>query len=173
MKCKRVFFVAFGLALLTFLTVSPFVSVTEAVSQKPIKLSFSTMFPRAVLSPIWIYPFIHHLGSPPYNCYYSIPKREKDIIPSIATKRYPDFVRSGMDRGYKNPLAELSHSPIVGSREFVAEIKDRFLRKKQPDRDFPALRELSSTPELDYVEKAVDSVLHSEEKLARQVKLHL
>ncbi len=52
MKCKRMFFVAFGLALLTFLTVSPFVSVTEAVSQKPIKLSFSTMFPRAVLSPI-------------------------------------------------------------------------------------------------------------------------
>ena len=78
-----------------------------------------------------------------------------------------------MDRGYKNPLAELSHSPIVGSREFVAEIKDRFLRKKQPDRDLPALRKLSSTPELDYIEKAVDSLLHSEEKLARQVKLHL
>jgi hypothetical protein len=32
------------------------------------------------------------------------------------------------------------HSVILGSREFVDEIKERFLRGKQPDRELAALR---------------------------------
>lgn len=117
--------------------------------------------------------------------YYTVKRKapewlERDLIlsyfgkkPITARKRYRGFVRSVMDREYENPLAELSHSVILGSGEFVAEIKDRFLRNKQPDRDLPALRDISSRPELHYIEKTVDSVLQSDEKLARQVKLHL
>jgi hypothetical protein len=93
--------------------------------------------------------------------------------PTTARKRYRDFIRSAMDDEYENPLAELSHSVILGSREFVAEIKDRFLRDKQPDRELPALRKLLNRPNLDQIEKAVDSVLQPDAKLARQVKLHL
>ena len=120
------------------------------------------------------------------SCQYYTVKREapdwlkRDFILSYfgkksrnARKRYRDFVRSVMDWEYENPLAELSHSVILGSEEFVAEIKDRFLRNKQPDRDLPALRDLSSRPNLGYIEKAVDSVLQSDDKLARQVKLYL
>jgi hypothetical protein len=33
-----------------------------------------------------------------------------------------------MHRDYENPLADVKDSVIVGSREFVAEIKDRFLK---------------------------------------------
>jgi len=78
-----------------------------------------------------------------------------------------------MDQEYENPLAELCHSVILGSREFVAKIKSRFLEDKPPDRDLPALKGLSGRPGVDHIEKAVDSVLQSKQNLARQVKLHL
>ena len=47
-------------------------------------------------------------------------------------KRYQDFVTAVtavINQEYKNPLAELSHSVILGSAEFVAEIKEQFLKQ--------------------------------------------
>ena len=78
-----------------------------------------------------------------------------------------------MDPGYENPLAELSHSVILCSSQFVAEIRDRFLKHKAPDRDLPGVRALLKKPSVEQIEKAVDLVLSSEAKLARQVKLNL
>ena len=59
------------------------------------------------------------------------------------------------------------------SAQFVAEIKEQFLKTKKPDRDLPALRSLSSRPSFDQIEKEIDSALRLDEKVARQVKLHL
>lgn len=117
--------------------------------------------------------------------YYTVKKKapewlERNFIlgyfgkkPVVAMKRYQDFVTAVINQEYKNPLAELSHSVILGSAEFVAEIKEQFLKTKKPDRDLPALRSLSIRPSFDQIEKAVDSALRSNEKVARQVKLHL
>lgn len=93
--------------------------------------------------------------------------------PKTAMKRYKDFVYSVMDQECKDPLAGLSKSIILGGEAFIEEIKTRFLRDKQPDRNLPSLRELSDWPGLSQIEKAVDSVLKSEKKLARQVKLYM
>jgi hypothetical protein len=93
--------------------------------------------------------------------------------PTTARRRYGDFIHSAVDEEYENPLAGLSDSVILGSKEFVAEIKGRFLQDKQPDRELPALGKLLSRPSLDQIEQAVDSVLQQAPKLARQVKLHL
>jgi putative transposase len=60
--------------------------------------------------------------------------------PAAAMKIYRNFVQRLLDQQYKNPLAELSHSVILGSTEFVDEITDRFLRGKPADRELPALR---------------------------------
>jgi len=65
------------------------------------------------------------------------------------------------------------HSVILGSREFVDEIKERFLRGKQPDRELVALRDMTNRPGLDDLEQVVNLVLQTDEKLARQVKLYL
>ena len=88
-------------------------------------------------------------------------------------KMYRRFIHSLMDQEYKGSLAELSHSVILGSSEFVDKIKDRFLRGKQPDRELPALRDMTNRAGMDHVEQVVNSVLPSDEKLARQVKLYL
>jgi REP element-mobilizing transposase RayT len=96
-----------------------------------------------------------------------------DTKPTAAMKMYRSFVHTLMDQEYESPLAELSHSVILGSREFVDEIKDRFLRGKQPDRELPALRDITNRPGLGLIEQVVNSVLQSDEKMARQVKLYL
>jgi REP element-mobilizing transposase RayT len=93
------------------------------------------------------------------------------LIPAM--KRYHDFVVSVIDQEYESPLAELSNPVILGSEAFVAEIKDQFLRDKETGRDLPAMRNLVSRPGLDEIEKAVDSALASDKKLARQIKLYV
>ena len=117
--------------------------------------------------------------------YYTVARKapdwlQRDFIlsyfhtkPTAAMKIYRSFVHSLMQEQYDSPLAELSHSVILGSKEFVDEIKDRFLRGKQPDRELPALREITNRPGLDDIEHIIDSVLQPDEKLARQVKLYL
>jgi hypothetical protein len=92
---------------------------------------------------------------------------------SVSMRRYRDFIQAGMEVGCDDPLAELKHSVILGSGQFVAEIRDRFLKHKVLDRDLPALRTLLKKPSPDQIEQAVDAVLLAEPKLARQVKLHL
>ena len=78
-----------------------------------------------------------------------------------------------MGRPLRIQYPDAFYSVILGSAEFVAESKEQFLKAKKPDRDLPALRSLSIRPSFDQIEKAVDSVLQSDEKVARLVKLHL
>ena len=92
---------------------------------------------------------------------------------SVSMKGYRDFIHAVMGEGYEDPLAELKHSVILGTGQFVAEIRDRFLKHKVQERDLPALRTLLKKSSLEQIEQAVDAVLLSEPKLARQIKLHL
>lgn len=95
-------------------------------------------------------------------------KRQK-----AAMKRYQDFLHAVMNQEYKNSLGGLSPSVILGGNKFMDEIKTGFLKNRQPDRDLPTLRDLSRQPGLSQIERAVESVLQSDKKSARQVKLHM
>ena len=55
-------------------------------------------------------------------------------------------------------------------RDFVDEIKSNFLKNRPPDRELPDLRDLPVRIGLAELENAVDRVVASDEKLARQVK---
>jgi REP element-mobilizing transposase RayT len=91
----------------------------------------------------------------------------------IAEKRYHDFVCSLINKEYKSPFTELSHSIFLGGEGFVAEIKSKYLGDKEADRDLPILKALSKKADFNDIEKIVDSFFKSDEKLARQVKLHI
>jgi REP element-mobilizing transposase RayT len=93
--------------------------------------------------------------------------------PTSAMKKYRDFVYTLLEKEYESPLAKLPHSVILGSSEFVAEIKDRFIRGKQPERDLPILTEMIDRPGLETIEQAVDSRIQNDANLARQVKMFL
>lgn len=117
--------------------------------------------------------------------YYTVSKKgpdwlQRDFIlgyfhakSTVAMKRYLSFVHALLGHEYESPLAEISHSVILGSAEFVTEIKDRFLRGRKPDRELPVLREMTNRPSLDYIEHVVDAALGSDKKLARQMKLYM
>jgi REP element-mobilizing transposase RayT len=91
----------------------------------------------------------------------------------VAAKKYKDFVYSCMYQGDKNALVRLSRSVILGRNEFIEEIKTRYLRYKHVDRNLPTLRYFADRPGLSQIEKAVDSVLKTDKKLARRVKLYM
>lgn len=120
------------------------------------------------------------------SCQYYVLKREapkwlkRDFVlgyfgsgPKRAMKQYKNFVYSFRDQEDKNPLARFSRSVILGGNEFVEEIKTRYLRYKQVDRNLPTLRDFSDQPGLSQIGKVVDSVLQTDKKLARRVKLHM
>jgi hypothetical protein len=55
----------------------------------------------------------------------------------------------------------------------LAEIKDRFIRGKQPERDLPIVREMIDRPGIETIEQVVDSRLQNDVNLSRQVKMFL
>jgi len=96
-----------------------------------------------------------------------------DGNPPAAMSMYKDFVHGLLGKEMKSPLEKLPCSFILGSKEYIGEIKERFFRDKELDRGLPELREMIDRPDLDILEKMVDSEIQSNEKLARQIKLYL
>lgn len=91
---------------------------------------------------------------------------------AVAMKKYRVFLEAVMDKDPSNPLAERLHAVILGSQDFIADIKTAYLNDRKPDRDLPDLNEAPGKTEIAEIEKAVDRVLKNDSKFARQVKLY-
>jgi len=89
-----------------------------------------------------------------------------------AMKKYRGFVRSTMEREYTSPLAKRLHAVTLGSQDFIEDIKATFLSDREPDRDLPDLKEEPVKREIEDIDKAVDRLLKTDPKFARQVKLY-
>lgn len=92
---------------------------------------------------------------------------------SIAQKQYQQFVNMLSDQEYESPLREVVSSTLLGEPDFIAFIKDRYLTGKKPDKDLPALRELSEKASMPDIFDEVESVFEKEQVLARNIKLYL
>ena len=64
-------------------------------------------------------------------------------------------------------------STILGSSDFIAFIKDRYLSGRKPDKDIPALKELSDKASLQDIFDEVESVLGEQPAAARNAKMFL
>ena len=91
---------------------------------------------------------------------------------SVAQKKYKEFVHLLLEQEYESPLVDVAYSVILGSKDFIIEIKDKFLGKKKQDRNLPALRSFANRPDIEQISETVDSVIRLNNKLARQIKLH-
>ena len=92
---------------------------------------------------------------------------------SIAKKQYQQFVNMLDNKEYESPLMEVVSSTILGAPDFIAFIKDRYLAGKKPDKDLPALKELSEKPSVGDILDEVESVYDEDHALARNIKLYL
>ncbi len=105
---------------------------------------------------------------------------ERDFIlgyfgkrPSIAEKNYRGFIDAKLGKKYKSPLTEVVGSTVLGSADFVKEIKERFIEGKKASRDLPALKALCSKPAIEDIIKAVESAFIQQPALVKNVSLFL
>jgi REP element-mobilizing transposase RayT len=92
---------------------------------------------------------------------------------STAQKRYRKFVNAFVNKKYGSPLEETMASSILGSIDFVDEIKDRYLDGKKVDRNLPALAELTTGPTIEEISNEVKAILQEDTALSRKASLYL
>lgn len=92
---------------------------------------------------------------------------------STAQKKYQQFVNILSGQEYESPLREVVGSTILGAPDFIAFIEDSYLAGKKPDKDLPALKELSEKASMPAIFDEVESVFEKDQVLARNIKLYL
>ncbi len=92
---------------------------------------------------------------------------------SSAEKQHQKFVNSLINAEYNTPLGEVVNSAILGSPEFISEIKEKYLSGKKADREIPALRKLADRISVADIYSEVDKVIGDDQVLARNIKIYL
>ncbi len=92
---------------------------------------------------------------------------------ATAREKYRRFVHDLIEREYPNPLQGAVASAILGSPEFVSQIRERHLIGKKADRDLPALKELTGRPSLDEIRDAAREVFSENDRLATKAGIYL
>ncbi|PKN17446.1 MAG: hypothetical protein CVU68_10440 [Deltaproteobacteria bacterium HGW-Deltaproteobacteria-3] len=92
---------------------------------------------------------------------------------SVAQKQYRQFVEEIMGKEYESPLEQMVAATILGSAEFVARIQEEHVDGKSPDRNLPALKQLSARPSIERIREIVRSDIVERERLAAKVALYL
>ena len=90
-----------------------------------------------------------------------------------ARRRYYVFVREGLVRPLEDPLKKVVASTLLGTERFVEGVKERFIKKATSHRDLPALRKLSSWPDLSSIVRESERVFGKETVESRRVALYL
>lgn len=92
---------------------------------------------------------------------------------SVAKQQYRSFVESLIGIAHRNPLSDALRSTILGTLDFVNEIRERFHTEGINDRDLPSLDEPLPRPGIRSVSEATASVLKDDARLQRQMQIHL
>lgn len=128
MKYRKISFAIFIVFLLTFFIASPFVSITKAASQKPIKLSFSTMFPRVHLQGALNQFFCDEIGKRT-NGRVQITLYPAGTLTS-APKCYDGVVKGLSDFGMSCPLYVGGRFPVSQIFEMPSELDSGWVTSK-------------------------------------------
>jgi putative transposase len=89
-----------------------------------------------------------------------------------AGNKYHFFVNDLLGREYTSPLERSVAGAILGSAEFIAEIEEKYLREKEPDRNLPELRKVARRFSLDEIIQAGRNHL-GEERMADKAIIYL
>lgn len=92
---------------------------------------------------------------------------------SSAQKGYRDFVNAMVGQKFKNPLEGVVSSTILGTKDFIESIRDRYLTNRQFDSNLPALRTLLGRPSIQEIMDEVKSIFPRDRLLTRGVGLYL
>ncbi|HDQ92642.1 MAG TPA: hypothetical protein ENN89_00810 [Synergistetes bacterium] len=79
----------------------------------------------------------------------------------------------GVGKESRDPLADSVASTILGSEDFVRDIREKYLDGKEKDRDLPALKDLSRGPDVAVIKTVSEDAFLENEKLARTEGIYL
>ncbi len=99
-------------------------------------------------------------------CYF-----DKDNLQ--ARKRYQGFVNAGVYIKSESPLEKTVASTILGSDDFIALIKDKYLDRKDKDRNVPAMKEIKMSPDIEEAYKKIAAVYNGDASQSKKITLYL
>ena len=86
---------------------------------------------------------------------------------------YRRYVNEKVAGGYSSPLMGVVGSTILGSDDFVREIREKELDCRTADRDLPTLRELKERPGLEMIIEAARKIFADNRRLGRLAGIYL
>ncbi|MBI9082066.1 MAG: transposase [Desulfobacterales bacterium] len=94
---------------------------------------------------------------------------------SEAQRGYQKFVTALVDIEYKSPLTAVTGSVLLGTEDFVAFIREKYLSGQKPDRNLPAIGQLVSATgvTMEMVCNTVAASVHEDPVLLRNVQIYL
>lgn len=92
---------------------------------------------------------------------------------SVSQRGYRQFVLSLIDQEYESPLRDIVGSVLLGSQDFINFIKAELLSERPPDKDLPALRQLTPRVSMQTVFEEVDAVFGEASAFTRNLKIYL
>jgi len=86
---------------------------------------------------------------------------------------YRDYLYDAIGKESRDPLADSVASTILGTDDFVRDIREKYLEGKEKDRDLPALKDLSRGPDVAVIKTVSEDAFPENEKLARTAGIYL
>jgi hypothetical protein len=88
-------------------------------------------------------------------------------------RNYRDYLFEAIGKESRDPLADSVASTILGTDDFVRDIREKYLEEKKSDRDLPALRDLSRGPGIAEIKVISEEAFPENKRLARMAGIYL
>ncbi len=88
-------------------------------------------------------------------------------------RNYRDYLYDAIGRESRDPLSDSVASTILGTDDFVRDIREKYLDGKENDRELPALRDLSRGPGVAEIKALSEEAFQENERLARMAGIYL
>jgi len=88
-------------------------------------------------------------------------------------RNYRDYLYDAIGKESRDPLSDSVASTILGSDDFVRDIREKYLDGKENDRELPALRDLSRGPGVAEIKALSEEAFPENERLARMAGIYL
>jgi len=93
--------------------------------------------------------------------------------PDERRRNYITYILEDVGKKSPDPLAGSVASTILGTDDFVRDIREKYLEGRTSDRDIPALRELTRRPDIMMIKEAVEEAFPGNGRLARSAGIYL
>ncbi len=93
--------------------------------------------------------------------------------PEEQSRSYRTYIMEAIGKKFFDPLSGSVASTILGSDDFVRDIREKYLEGRDSERDIPALRELTPKPDILMIKGAAEESFSKDGRLARAAGIYL